>query len=75
MDKPDENDGPLVWANYDYWLWQSAARAVATGTSYSIGGRSLTRADINDINNEITRARREIKIHSGLSTYLTPSWS
>lgn len=65
----------LPTANANLETWEKAQQAVATGTSYSIGGRSLTRADINDITNQITYWRREIKRLSGLSTYLTPSWS
>jgi uncharacterized membrane protein len=66
-------DLPTAVNNLD--TWEKAQTAVSTGTSYSIGGRSLTRADINDINNMITYYRREVKRLSGLDTYLTPSWS
>ena len=62
-------------ANQNLEVWENAQQAVATGTSYSIGGRSLTRADINDINNQITYWRREIKRLSGLNTFCTPAWS
>lgn len=34
-------------------LWVKAEKAVATGQSYSIGGRSLTRADAKDITDKI----------------------
>ena len=64
----------LTTANQNLEIWENAQKAVATGTSYSIGGRSLTRADINDINNQITYWRREIKRLSGKSTFLTPAW-
>ena len=65
----------LSTANANLSTWEAAQTAVATGTSYSIGGRSLTRADINDINNMITYYRRTVKRLSGQDTYLTPSWS
>jgi hypothetical protein len=62
--------------------WNAAMKAVATGTSYSIGGRSLTRADIPDIRDQITYYTREIKRlvdpanpdTPGESTWVTPSW-
>jgi hypothetical protein len=65
----------LTTANASLDTWEKAQAAVATGTSYSIGGRSLTRADINDINNMITYYRREVKRLVGQSTFLTASWS
>jgi hypothetical protein len=34
-------------------LWMAADTAVATGQSYTIGGRSLTRADAKEIRNNI----------------------
>jgi hypothetical protein len=34
-------------------LWIEADKAVATGQSYSIGGRSLTRANAAEITNKI----------------------
>jgi hypothetical protein len=65
----------LSTANENLQTWEKAQTAVSTGTSYSIGGRSLTRADINDINNMITYYRREVKRLSGQTTFLTPSWT
>lgn len=35
-------------------IWLEAEAAVATGQSYSIGSRSLTRANLNEIRNTIT---------------------
>lgn len=35
-------------------LWLAASTAVATGQSYTIGGRSLTRADAEQIRKNIT---------------------
>ena len=67
--------------------WQTALATVADGTSYSIGGRSLTRADIADIRDQITYWRRTVKSlpdetapdpadwTPGESTYITPNWS
>ncbi len=40
-------------------LWIAADKAVATGQSYTIGGRSLTRANAEEITNKI-------KFYSGL---------
>lgn len=34
-------------------MWLDAESAVATGQSYSIGSRSLTRANLNDIREQI----------------------
>ncbi len=34
-------------------IWLDAEAAVATGQSYSIGSRSLTRANLNDIREQI----------------------
>ena len=64
--------------------WQAALKAVATGTSYSIGGRSLTRADVADIRDQVTYYSREVKRIPdlvtdpdavGQQTFITPSWS
>ena len=41
-------------------LWLDAERAVATGQSYKIGTRSLTRANLADIRESIQFWRREI---------------
>lgn len=41
-------------------LWLEAEKAVATGQSYKIGGRSLTRASLNDIVSRIKFWRAEI---------------
>ena len=41
-------------AQTQYDLWLAAAATVATGQAYSIGGRSLTRADSADIREWIT---------------------
>lgn len=35
-------------------MWLDAEAAVATGQSYSIGSRSLTRANLSEIRNTIT---------------------
>ena len=41
-------------------MWLDAERAVATGQSYKIGTRSLTRANLADIRESIQFWRREI---------------
>lgn len=41
-------------------MWLDAERAVATGQSYRIGTRSLTRANLADIRDSIQFWRREI---------------
>ena len=41
-------------------MWIEAERAVATGQSYRIGTRSLTRANLADIRESIQFWRREI---------------
>jgi hypothetical protein len=45
-------------ANLDMWL--EAEKAVATGQSYKIGGRSLTRASLSDITARIKFWRNEL---------------
>ncbi len=47
-------------------MWLDAERAVATGQSYKIGTRSLTRANLSDIAARITYWRNELdKLESG----------
>ena len=47
-------------------LWLDAERAVTTGQSYSIGTRSLTRANLAEISERITYWRNELsKLESG----------
>lgn len=47
-------------------LWLDAEKAVATGQSYKIGTRSLTRANLEDIERRIKYWRNEIeKLESG----------
>lgn len=41
-------------------MWLDAERAVATGQSYKIGTRSLTRANLSDIAARITYWRNEL---------------
>ena len=43
----------LAQAEAKVTLWMAAEDAVATGQSYSIGTRSLTRADLKDIRETI----------------------
>lgn len=43
----------LDQANAQLALWLAADSAVASGQSYSIGGRSLTRANAAEITNKI----------------------
>lgn len=42
-------------------LWLEAEKAVATGQSYKIGTRSLTRADLSDISERIKFWRGELE--------------
>lgn len=47
-------------------LWLDAEKAVATGQSYKIGTRSLTRANLSDISKRIQFWSNEIaKLESG----------
>ncbi len=41
-------------ARTDLELWKEAKRAAATGQSYSIGGRQLTRYNLAEINAQIS---------------------
>ena len=40
--------------------WKAAYRAAATGKSYSIGGRSLTRQDLSDIRAQLSYLESEL---------------
>ena len=47
-------------------MWLEAERAVATGQSYRIGTRQLTRANLSDITERIAFWRNELeKLESG----------
>lgn len=46
-------------------MWSDAENAVATGQSYSIGGRSLQRVNISEIRNQIKYWQKELKIAQG----------
>ena len=47
-------------------IWLEAERAVATGQSYKIGSRSLTRANLSEIAERIKFWRNEVeKLESG----------
>lgn len=47
-------------------MWLEAERAVATGQSYKIGSRSLTRANLSDITERIRFWRNELeKLENG----------
>ncbi len=47
-------------------MWLEAEAAVATGQSYKIGSRSLTRASLSDIRQQINFWRNEIaKLENG----------
>ena len=54
-------------------MWIEAERAVATGQSYKIGTRSLTRANLADIRESIQFWRREIArleaMHTGARVF------
>ena len=42
-------------------LWLDADEAVSKGQSYSIGDRSLTRASVNEIRNQIAYWQRQVE--------------
>ncbi|MGN0885792.1 MAG: DUF6148 family protein [Candidatus Spyradenecus sp.] len=49
-------------------MWLEAEKAVATGQSYKIGSRSLTRANLADITKRIQYWRNELeRLESGRS--------
>ena len=51
-----------------YRMWLDAEKAVATGQSYKIGTRSLTRVDLSEIRKQQDRWLNEIaKLESGRS--------
>lgn len=50
----------LEEARENLQLWLSAERAAASGKSYTIGNRSLTRADLSDIADRIRFWRAEV---------------
>lgn len=45
--------------------WKAAKRAAATGKSYTIGSRQLTRYDLAEINREITLFAEIVDVLSG----------
>jgi len=51
----------LIQAETQLTAWLSADTAVATGQSYTIGGRSLTRANAKEIRDNIVFWDRQIK--------------
>ena len=58
--------------------WLAADLALSTGQSYSIGGRSLSRADGPYIREQITYWQRIVdglKLPAGTSRVMTPSWT
>ena len=68
----------MAWISIDearttLQMWLDAERAVATGQSYKIGTRSLTRANRADIRESIQFWRREIARleakHTGASVF------
>ncbi len=51
--------------------WKEAKKAAATGKSYNIGSRSLTRYDLSEINKEIQFFSNIVDVLSNSSTGLT----
>jgi hypothetical protein len=51
----------ITQANAQLDSWLTASTAVATGQSYSIGGRSLTRANAKEIRENITFWDMQVK--------------
>lgn len=45
--------------------WKAAYRAAATGKSYSIGQRTLTRYDLSEIRNQLSFLESELAALSG----------
>ena len=58
----------LEEARAELELWKEAKRAAATGKSYLIGGRSLSRYDLAEINREIERFANMVDALSGRAT-------
>lgn len=54
----------LAQAEAQLALWLTASEKVAAKQSYSIGGRSLTLADLSDIQQQIEYWDRQVKILS-----------
>jgi hypothetical protein len=54
--------------------WLAADRAISTGQSYSVGGRSLTRADAETILSRITYWQRVVDGLKGYRQPVTASW-
>jgi hypothetical protein len=48
--------------------WEAASAALATGSSYSIGGRSLTRAQWPEVRDAMTFWRREVSALSAVAS-------
>ena len=55
----------LIQAEEQLTAWLAASTATATGQSYSIAGRSLTRADADQIRNQIKFWDNYVKRLSG----------
>lgn len=56
-------------ATKHYEAWLEAELAVSTGQSYSIGSRSLTRANLTEIRNQLEYWRKEIEKLDALANY------
>jgi len=50
----------LAQAQTNLTAWMSASEALATGQTYTIGGRSLSRADWSDVQTAITFWARQV---------------
>lgn len=55
--------------------WLAAERAISTGSSYSIDGKSLTRADSDTVLSRITYWQGVVESFSGRGGPLTPAWT
>jgi len=51
----------LPYAQGQLRKWMAALEATSAGQSYSIGGRTLTRQDLAEVNNQIARWERTVK--------------
>lgn len=57
----------LTEAQKELELWKEAKRAAATGKSYQIGSRMLTRYNLTEINREIGEFASIVDVLSGAS--------
>ncbi len=54
---------------------EKAIRKIYGGASYSIGGKSLTRANLEELTNRRTEIIRAIKYYGGSDEFRTATWN